>query len=244
MPDYYISEMRQKKSSQSFERSFAVNGVRFWRLLLMTLYCFAPPPAAAKTKVILANGDISSWRYHVFNNILPTRYKTEEDEKIGSVLTASGVGGASGYVLETELDLDKTPWLHFRWRVDTAADGFDEKIRGGDDFAFRIYLAGRIGLRYYSVSLVRSQQSAGETWKSPYSGFLNKTYIYVFAGGDSPLGEWQTTTINIAKLWRKLFNNKTNIELVGLMTDGDDTGSIMKAKYGEIILSDSPASPF
>ena len=185
MPDYYISEMRQKKSSQSFERSFAVNGVRFWRLLLMTLYCFAPPPAAAKTKVILANGDISSWRYHVFNNILPTRYKTEEDEKIGSVLTASGVGGASGYVLETELDLDKTPWLHFRWRVDAAADGFDEKIRGGDDFAFRIYLAGRIGLRYYSVLLFSVACAFAakrrRNLKSPYSGFLNKTYIYVFA---------------------------------------------------------------
>ena len=114
-----------------------------------------------KNQVILANGDISSWRYHVFNNILPTRYKTEEDEKIGSVLTASGVGGASGYVLETELDLDKTPWLHFRWRVDAAADGFDEKIRGGDDFAFRIYLAGALACVIIQCRLcVRSKAPA------------------------------------------------------------------------------------
>ncbi len=211
-------------------------------LVFPLLLNFVMTTATAETKVLLINGDVSSWRYIKFNNIPLTDYETVEDAQIGAVLAANSDGGASGYIWKGDIDLDKTQWLHFRWRVDVAAEGFDPRVRSGDDFAFRINIASRYFRQM--ISLVRSQEDAGVFWESPYSGILNKAYIWVFAGGDTPLGKWQTASINIAELWRDLFADKAKIKFIGLMTDGDNTGSVMKAKYGEIMFSDSSVLPF
>ncbi len=202
--------------------------------------------AAAETVTLFSGGDLSAWEYRSFSGIPETEYRAAADAELGSAaLFANSGKGASGYIREMPLNPQKTPWLHFQWRIDEAGEGFDERAKNGDDFAFRIYFAVRDGLKYKSLSLVRSQGRRGDSWQSPFAAWFNDLRIYAAIGGKDARGAWQTTSLNLAVLWKKLFGETPQtFGLVGIMTDGDSSGVLMRARYGAIVLSDSPTPPF
>lgn len=199
--------------------------------------------AAAETTTLLQNGDLSAWEYQKFDGIPETKYETRFDESLGATAVfANGENAASGYIRRVAINAAKTPWLHFRWRADAAGDGFDRRAKDGDDYAMRVYFAARDGLKYKSLSLVRANAARGETWQSPYSKWYNDLRIYVV--GDET-GEWRTFSVNLSELWRELFGDAPEeFGLVGFMTDGDSAGVKMRARYGDIVLTDSETPPF
>ncbi|MDM5146871.1 DUF3047 domain-containing protein [Candidatus Persebacteraceae bacterium Df01] len=203
------------------------------------------PQPSGQTVTLLTNGNVSAWEYQTFNNIPTTQYQTAYDDELGSkALFAHSQKGASGYVLQTSIDLQKTPWLHFQWRIDQMETGFDERSKAGDDFALRLYFITRSGLRYKSLSVVGSQAAMHTTWQSPYSGLLYDLHIYSL-GNKKTRGKWGKTTINLAQLWQDIFDESAPIlNAAGLMTDGDSAGAEMRARYGNIIFSNSSAPPF
>ena len=220
----------------------------FLRPLVAVVFFAAAGAARAEVVTLLADGDVSGWQYKSLDDIPETRYRTAADDEAGrTVLFADSDRGASGYISERDdLDLAKTPWVHFQWRVDAAGTGFDERKKSGDDYAFRLYFVARSGLRYRTLVLARAQGAAGESWRSPYSNFISEVVIHAFADSDSPLGEWQTARINVAELWRDRFGADADLKIgaAGLMTDGDSSGVKMRARYGAVILTASPESPF
>ena len=204
-------------------------------------------PTAAESVTVLAAGDVSAWRHHVFANIAPTRYQTKHDQQLGAAaLFADSRRGASGYTLEQSFNLQKTPWLHFQWRVDEAAQGFNERQKSGDDCAFRLSFIRRKLAGVQTLMLVRATAGkTGQTWKSPYVSRVFDLRLYAFADGDSALQEWRSESINLAELWRRLFGEEAqSVGAVGLMVDGDSAGVVMKSRFGAIVLSDSATSPF
>lgn len=217
-------------------------------LFLVSLLAAPPASARAETLTLLANGDVSGWEYKSLESIPETRYQTAPDAGLGEpVLIAESVRGASGWLAERDdLDLARAPWAHFQWRVDAAGEGFDEAEKSGDDYALRIYFVERSGLFFRTLILARTLQKPGHSRRSPFSNFFSDVVVHTFAGPDSPRGEWQAARVNVAKLWRNHFGADANLKIgaVGLMTDGDSAGVEMRARYGKIILSDSPESPF
>ena len=208
----------------------------------------APVGARGETVTLLANGDVSAWEYQALDDIPETKYHSEFDPDLGAnALFASSQNGASGWLMKREdLDLAKTPWAHFQWRLDVAGEGFDEGEKTGDDYAMRIYFVARSGVRYRTVVLARTQGDAGEARKSPYSNWLSDVFIHAFAGADAPKEKWQTGQANIAEIWKTHFGENANMKInaVGLMTDGDSAGVEMRARYGAIVLTDSETNPF
>ena len=215
------------------------------------LFALLPSAALAESVTVLANGNAlggGEWKYHAFSGIAPTDYAAAYDESLGAnALVAESARGASGFTRRVKIDLRKTPYMHFRWRVDAAEKGFDEKEKSGDDFAFRVYLIGKSGLiKHRLLNLVRSHgESRGTNWRSPYSRILTEIKTFVFADSNDALGEWHIAKLNAADLWKKIFGEDAGeIGGVGIMTDGDNAGVQMKARYGEIIFSNSAESPF
>lgn len=217
------------------------------RFAAVVVAVFCAPVWAAETVSLLRGGDLSAWDYHSFDGIAETKYEVRRDDSLGAMaLFANSDNGASGYVRKLTLDLSQTPWLHFQWRVDLADGGFDEKTKTGDDYAVRIYFAARDGIRYKSLTLVRSGGGRrGDSWRSPYSGWWNDLRVYVFAGGEAAAGEWRNAAVDVFSLWRRLFGDvPPAIGLVGLMTDSDNAAVQMQTRYGDILLTDSQKSPF
>lgn len=201
----------------------------------------------ASAQPLLQNGNLDAWEYQSFDDIPQTDYQVLKDDSLDgkNVVFANSQMGASGYIRKVQINLETTPWLHFQWRIDETGGKFDEQTKDGDDFAFRIYFAARDGVRYKSLSLVRAQAQQGTTWKSPYAKWFNDLRIYAVIGGDEPSGQWQSVSVNLSMLWKELFQDEPPVlELVGFMTDADSSASSMNARYGDIILTDSPLSPF
>lgn len=215
------------------------------RLYFLLLSLLLAPAAAAEGITLLANGDTDAWEYQSFDDIKETTYSRQQDEKLQhQILTADSVHGASGYILKRELDLRKTPWLHFLWRVDHVGNNPAEKTREGDDFVWRLYFVQQSGMRFRTLNFVYSQTANdGQTWESPYSDISNDIRIYALATGGKN-GVWRTSTVNVAKVWEELFDNDEAVDGVGLMTDGDSAAINMRANYGLLVLSDKPTPPF
>lgn len=201
-------------------------------------------PAAADNITLLADGDTAAWEYQRFDDIAETDYRVETDPQLKRrVLVAHSDRGASGYIMQRRLDLQKTPWLHFLWKVDAIGKNAAEKEKSGDDFAWRIYFVDKSGLQYRSLIFVYAQNAAaGETWKNPYAGFLRDIHSYALAAGGSRT-HWQLSSVPVGRLWREKFNDDGDIGLVGIMSDGDNGGIVARARYGALVLSDQAQPP-
>lgn len=217
------------------------------RWLVVFAAIFLAGGARAQSLILLADGDVDGWQYQSFNPkkiARQTAYRAVFDEELNrTVLEAESDGGASGYIREAEIDLAQTPYLHLRWRVMEAADNPAEREKAGDDFALRVYLVSGSRLSSRTLSLVRASRAApGDSWPSPYGNLLHKVRVVAFADA---LGEWQTTTIDAAGEWRRVFGGDAPaIGTIGLMTDADNTVTKSRARYADIVISASPTPPF
>lgn len=211
------------------------------RRLCLPVLLLATAVAAADPLPLFTHGDVSNWEYQSFDDIPETTYRQITTEDGDSVLQAEADGSASGFIMRRELSLSETPWLHFRWRVLQAGSNAAEKTRAGDDFAWRLYFVGKSGLEYRTLNLVIAHNAAaGESWESPYAGFLRDIRLVAAATHrDQDLGQWQTTTLNVGALWRDAFGEDSDIGLIGLMTDSDNTGTVMQVQYDSLFLSAS-----
>ena len=244
-----FNALYHRQQAKNIRRAIVWRAVRyclFAAAMLASVGAHAQTSNSTATVRMLGGGDLSGWEYRAFDGITETRYTARFDDELqAAAVFADSMQGASGYIKKTSIDLNKTPWLHFRWRVDEVGGDYDERQKIGDDFAFRIYFSGRDEFSYKSLSLVRGQGNRGEHWHSPYANVLNDLHTYVVIGGDAPLSAWQTAHVNVREIWQKLFDEKPPpLGLIGFMTDGDSAGNRMRARYGDIILSDSEQSPF
>ncbi|MDX1320382.1 MAG: DUF3047 domain-containing protein, partial [Oceanospirillum sp.] len=148
-------------------------------------------------------------------------------------------GTASGLFYETEIDLNKTPYLSWRWKVTGLPELQDERIKKGDDFAARVYIVVNDGWTFLStkaISYVWSSQSpAGEEWPNPFAGSsAMMVSVRQQAAGDV----WYTEKRNLKADLKRLFGKEIEtVKAVAIMTDTDNSGSTAEAFYGDLVFS-------
>jgi hypothetical protein len=93
---------------------------------------YAPPPGG------------EGWQPLVFPRVeKQTRYERVEFEG-AQVLPAPARCSASGLVHGVPgLELARTPWLYWRWRVDRDLPARDPRTKAGDDHAARLWRSAR-----------------------------------------------------------------------------------------------------
>ncbi len=180
-----------------------------------------------------SRGELSPWEPQAFQGRTDYRLVEEGGRRF---LRAHARASASGLLRRIRVDLRRTPWLHWSWRVHRLPAVRDERRRDGDDFAARVYVildGGWAFWRTRSLSLVWSAtQAAGAAWPNPYTA--NVTLLALRGRGD-PLGEWRRERLNLAAaLARHLGGPVRWIDAVALMTDADDSASEAVADYGDI----------
>jgi hypothetical protein len=92
-----------------------------------------------------SQGSLSDWDSRSFKG--ETTYELVEDTDLRSmVLAAATNGAASGRYRKIKIDLTKTPFLNWSWKVTKIFPGIDENEKSGDDFPARIYVVVERGL--------------------------------------------------------------------------------------------------
>jgi hypothetical protein len=207
------------------------------RLLAIVLLgaWLATGPARALT---FTPADMLGWEQKLFAG--NTEYRLVFDPQLQQqVIRASSQGAASGLFYEQRIDLDATPWLSWRWRVERFPAVADERVKAGDDFAVRVYVVVRDGwtrLSSKAISYVWSQQAGvGQRWPNPFAG--DKAMMLALRNQRSD-GGWMSEKRNLKADLRRLFGKEFRyIDAVAIMTDADNGKGTAIGYYGDLVFS-------
>ncbi|NOX76787.1 MAG: DUF3047 domain-containing protein [Gammaproteobacteria bacterium] len=227
------------------------------RLVLLSVCLLLPFLVAAGTDIKVANfseGDLSGWEEKSFEG--NSQYTFVDKKTLGAentdaakdalpegktkqVLRASTEGQASGLFKEVAIDLTKTPYLNWSWRVKNLFEGNDERSKKGDDYPARIYVVVSGGLFFWNTKAINyvwsSNQPIGSEWLNAYTG--NARMVAV-RSGEKQLGQWVSERRNVREDLQKMFGeNIKKIDAIAVMADGDNTGQAATAYFGDIYFS-------
>lgn len=178
-------------------------------------------------------GDLNDWQTKAFKG--ETRY-TFDGKSGRRALFADSRGAASGLYREIRVDLTRTPWLNWSWRVDQVLSGVNERDKSGDDYPARVYVVISGGAAFWKTrSLVyvwSSNQPVGATWNN---AFTSNARVMALRSGTKDAGRWVSEKRDIRADFRQLFGEDIDhIDAVALMTDTDNSGQNATAWYGDI----------
>jgi hypothetical protein len=187
------------------------------------------------TKVVghFSDQGLSPWKEQVFG--LRTRYELVAEGKT-TVLRANSRQSASALYQRVEVDLDKTPYLTWRWKVEGTLGELDEQMKVGDDFAARLYVVVSpmpFRLKPRSLNYVwASNTPAGGHWESPYTP---NVILVALQSGNARAGQWVREKHNVREDLRRYFGEDIRyVEAIAIMTDTDNSQSAATAYYGDI----------
>ncbi|MGL4827434.1 MAG: DUF3047 domain-containing protein [Vibrionaceae bacterium] len=184
-----------------------------------------------------SQGLLTGWEDRVFKGT--TQYQLQRDGNT-QVLAATVSDGASGKFKRIKIDLNRTPYLNWRWKVDQAWAGLDEKTKGGDDYPARLYVVvqrGLLGISSKTVNYVwASQQPVDSVW---VNAFTTQAILIAVESGDKNIQQWRSYKRNVKADLRQAFNEDFNqIDIVAVMSDGDNSQQSGRAYFGDIWFSD------
>ncbi|MGD8570377.1 MAG: DUF3047 domain-containing protein [Gammaproteobacteria bacterium] len=202
-------------------------------LLAITLQ-LGTPACLAETRInVLSLPDLSQWEAEVFSG--KTLYMVVDNEG-KPVIKATSNGTASGLVRHMDIDLTKTPYMNWSWKVDNVLEGVEETQKSGDDYPARVYVVISGGIFFWRTRALSyvwaSRQAKGSVWHSAFTD--NATMAAVESGPDK-VGRWVHEKRNILDDIKKLLQlDKTEINAVAIMTDTDNSKQSATAYYGDI----------
>lgn len=183
-----------------------------------------------------SSSDLSGWEEKSF--VGNTHYSLSQD--MGkTVLKAQTSATASGMFYKVDIDLNKTPYLNWSWKVDNIYQGNNERSKTGDDYPARIYVVVSGGLFFWKTRAINyvwsSNQAIGTHWENAYTG--NAQMLAIQSGNDH-LGQWQTEKQNIREDLKTLFGEDiSEINAIAIMSDSDNSEQSATAFYGDIFFS-------
>jgi|AntDeeMetagen285_2_1112576.scaffolds.fasta_scaffold02334_3 hypothetical protein len=179
---------------------------------------------------------ILGWESHSFEG--QTSYELVETDQGKAVHAQCEGGSASGLFRRKTINLEQTPIIEWRWRVDEPANLEDETSKSGDDFAARVYAVNEhtfLRWRTRAISYVwASEQPRGSNWENPHQSRAQMVSVHSGAPEEGDEG-WQTERRNLRKDFKRFHDRDLDqINVIAIMTDCDDTGKPVEAWYGEI----------
>lgn len=235
-------------------------------LLCALLLALAVPLRASETVVRvgdfskLAPGDPlpALWKPLTFKKIEKhTRYRLVADSG-QTVLTAQSRESASGLVRKFSIDLNKFPYINWRWKVARINPKGDVSRKDGDDYPARIYITfaydpDQVGFleraKFETARLVYGKTPPmavlNYIWanRAPPGLFVPNAYteraiMVAVQSGPGGAGRWVTEKRNVYADYKKAFGKTpTAITGVAIMTDTNNTGETAEAWYGDIFFS-------
>ena len=207
-------------------------------LLWFPAWCMAGEQTFNKLDIgRFSDGLLRGWKNKEFKG--QTIYKIVELDG-ASVLEADSNKAASGLYFEKKIDLEKTPYLNWRWRVDEALSNSNELSKTGDDFAARVYVVVSGGLIFWNTRAINYVWASGQVkssaWPNPFAG--DHAMMVAVRSGNDKTKTWYKEKRNILEDFKNLTGKDIrNVDAVAIMSDTDNAGGHAIAYYGDIYIT-------
>jgi len=209
------------------------------RIVATALLLTLADTAAAMTVGRFSAGDLTGWQEQTFRGKRKTTYSLVKDGE-RTVLKAQSRGSASGLVRTMSFDPKAQPWLRWSWKVAGTLTRGDEGVKGGDDYAARVYVIfpGTFFWQTRAINYIWANRlPKGASTPNPFAP-RNVMMVAVESGG-AGAGKWLSEERNVYEDYVRLFGEEPpRAEGVALMTDSDNTGGEATAWYGDIVLAE------
>lgn len=206
------------------------------KFLFWAIICLSAMSWAGSERIDIAHfsqGDLSGWQTKTFAG--ETRYSLENSD--GQLaLRADSSAAASGRYREVNVDLNKTPILNWRWKVDGILTGNDERTRKGDDYPARVYVVFSGGVIFWRTRAINyvwsNKQPIGSSWPN---AFTDHAYMIAIESGPDRAGQWVSERRDVRADYLRAFGEEPGrVDAIAIMTDTDNTGAVATAWYGDI----------
>lgn len=183
------------------------------------------------------------------------------DEGGTIVLVAKADAAASGYLDAVSFDVRKAPVIRFRWKISNLIDGADNAVASKEDSPVRVILGfdgdtSKLTLRERTTSALARTATGRELpyaeivyiWSNtaPVGTVINNPHtgrvrMIVAVSGASQVGKWVDVERNVVADFTRAFGEAPGTLLdVGILTDTDNTGGSVEARYGDIRFFTAP----
>ncbi len=213
------------------------NHRQFASIILLLFTCLSVyaeiRPVGQFSDGLVTNWDEKSFQGH-------TQYSLVIDRLLEkTVLQAHSQAGASGLIRKVDIDLTKTPYLNWSWRITKTIKDNSERSKDGDDYPARIYIVTSGGLTFWNTLAMNyvwsSNQDAGQHWPNAY---YSTFHMVAIQSGSKLAGQWQYEKRDIRKDFKSYFGEDVKkVHIVAIMTDTDNTGNDLTSFYGDIFFT-------
>jgi hypothetical protein len=185
--------------------------------------------------------------------VAATQYRLEK-EGTAWVVHAVAKSSMAGLISPIQVDLNKTPFLCWSWRIKAVVSNADLTTKAGDDYAARVYVlfdvplnqipfADRIKVRLaktlYSAELPTA--AINYVWDNKHpvgtiaaNAYTDRTRLMVLQSGNAAAGKWLKQVRNVADDYRAMFEGPLpKVSGLAIATDTDNTNSNAEAWFGK-----------
>lgn len=197
----------------------------------------------------------SLWTALTFKSIAEKTTYQLTDMAGNRVMYAKTQNSASALITKLHINPEERLNIKWRWKVSNIFQAGDAKIKSGDDYPARIYIAFAFDpesasfmekLKYKAANAMTedtlpgsvlnyiwaNKLPAGEIITNPYS---EQTRMIAVQSGEAELGQWVSNSQDIVADYQAAFGRlPPPVIAIGIMSDSDDTGETAEAWYGDI----------
>lgn len=156
------------------------------------------------------------------------------------VLKAESQAGASGLLKKQVIDLQKTPYLNWRWRIDNRLAKMNEQSKAGDDYSARIYVVIDAGWAFWQTKAINyvwvNNTAKGFIWPNAFAG--KNVQMMAIRSSQDKTHTWYQEKRNIRQDLKALFGTDIlHLDAIAIMTDTDNAEGNAVAYYSNIYFS-------
>lgn len=134
------------------------------------------------------------------------------------------------------IDIDRYPYIAFRWRVHRIPEGGDERHGDTGDSAAAVYVVYRKAMGFIPLTVKYVWSSTLAVGSALKRSGIGRPWIIVADSGSDGLGEWRTHVFDVRAAWRETFggDGQHRIIAVGVLSDANATGTLAHADYDDL----------
>lgn len=207
---------------------------------LLIIFCAYSYNCYAET-VYISHFDrqkLDNWQHKSFKGYTQYQIVTLDKQK---VLQANSNALASSLYKEMQIDLHKTPYLNWSWRIDKKLSISDEQSKQGDDFAARIYLIIKGEWFFWQTKAINyvwaSHSPKNTAWANPFTG--DSVRMIAVRSNNDPIKQWHREKRNVLTDFNRHFGDEVRfIDGIAIMTDTDNAAGKALSYYANIYFSE------